>query len=516
MKAEELAYRTLAEIRDLLGKGEITAVELAEAQLERLERLEPNLNAFITVTRDEALVGARSADEAVTRGESLGPLHGVPLTLKDLFWTKGVLTTSGSKIFADFVPGENATAVDKLLRAGAVLLGKTNLHELAYGVSCVNPHYGPVRNPWDRERIAGGSSGGSAAALAAGIGYGSVGSDTGGSIRIPSALCGTVGLKPTYGRISRYGATPLSWSLDHMGPMARSVKDTALLYDVMVGHDPKDPASSQREVEGVSQRLDELPRNIKMGVPEDYFFERIDPEVEESVRAAIEELDGIGLQRTEFSYKQFRHLSTCRNVIAFAEASSYHEKILRERPQDYGPGARELLRLGLTIQATEYLKVQRVRRRLVELLQEAFQGCGFFRQPHDARDGAQDCRARVGERGRPSRRSFASCRSAQRRRIPGPRPSLWFHAVGAPRRDAVGRPPLRGDSIAPGGPCVRGRPSVAREKSLLELLLPNSTEQVIYCPVWRVVHAPRGQKRSDCWNRQSAVPSLGYRSIGLT
>jgi aspartyl-tRNA(Asn)/glutamyl-tRNA(Gln) amidotransferase subunit A len=271
--------------------------------------------------------------------------------------------------------------VDKLRRAGAIFLGKTNLHELAYGVTCVNPHYGPVRNPWDRERIAGGSSGGSAAALAAGIGFGSVGSDTGGSIRIPSALCGTVGLKPTYGRISRYGATPLSWSLDHIGPMTRSVKDAALLYDVMVGHDPKDPASLQREAEGVSQCLDEPHLSIKMGVPEDYFFERIDPEVEDLVRAAIDDLAGIGIECSEFRYEQSRHLSTCRNVIAFSEASSYHEKILRERPQDYGPGARELLRLGLTIQATEYLKAQRVRRRLVELLLEAFREVDFIVSP---------------------------------------------------------------------------------------------------------------------------------------
>ena len=381
MKADELAYRTLAEIRDLLGNGEITAVELAEAQLDRLERLEPDLNAFITVTKDEALEAARTADAAAKRGESLGPLHGVPLTLKDLFWTQGVLTTSGSKIFADFVPEENATAVDKLVRAGAVLLGKTNLHELAYGVTCVNPHYGPVRNPWDRERIAGGSSGGSAAALAAGIGFGSVGSDTGGSIRIPSALCGTVGLKPTYGRISRYGATPLSWSLDHIGPMTRSVKDAALLYDVMAGHDPKDPASSPREVEGVAHRLDELSRNIKMGIPEDYFFERIDPEVEDLVRTAVQDFQEIGVRQVGFPYEQSRHLSTCRNVIAFSEASSYHEKTLRERPQDYGPGARELLRLGLTVTATEYLKAQRARQRLVEILQEAFRDVDLVVSP---------------------------------------------------------------------------------------------------------------------------------------
>jgi aspartyl-tRNA(Asn)/glutamyl-tRNA(Gln) amidotransferase subunit A len=379
--ADELAYLTLVEIRDLLRKGEVTAVELAESQLDRLERLEPDLNAFITVTRDEALEAARSADDAVRRGESLGPLHGVPFTLKDLFWTKGVRTTSGSKVFADFIPEKNATVVDRLLGAGAVLMGKTNLHELAYGVTCVNPHYGPVRNPWDRDRIAGGSSGGSAAALGAGIGYGSVGSDTGGSIRIPSALCGTVGLKPTYGRVSRYGATPLSWSLDHIGPMTRTVKDAAVVYDIMVGHDPKDSASHQERVEAIAPRIDQLPSHIKMGIPEKYFFERIEPEVEELVRTAIGELEGLGMRRDTFPYEQSRHLSTCRNVIAFTEASTYHETTLEERPQDFGPGARELLRLGLTVQGTEYLKAQRARRRLVELLREAFRDVDFIVSP---------------------------------------------------------------------------------------------------------------------------------------
>ncbi len=199
MATDELSFRSLFEITGLIRRKEVSVRELVDHQLTRLRSLEPRLNAFITVTEEEARVAAENADRKLARGESPGPLYGVPMTLKDLFWTRGVLTTSGSKVSAAFVPQEDATTVARLREAGAVFLGKTNLHEFAYGISNVNPHYGPVRNPWDEERISGGSSGGSAASLAAGIGYGSVGTDTGGSIRIPSSLCGIVGLKPTYG-----------------------------------------------------------------------------------------------------------------------------------------------------------------------------------------------------------------------------------------------------------------------------------------------------------------------------
>jgi aspartyl-tRNA(Asn)/glutamyl-tRNA(Gln) amidotransferase subunit A len=284
-----------------------------------------------------------------------------------------VRTTSGSKIKADFVPSEDATVVRKLRGAGAVFLGKTNLHEFAYGVSSDNPHYGPVHNPWDVERMSGGSSSGSAAALAAGVGYGSVGTDTGGSIRIPSALSGVVGLKPTYGRVSRYGVTPLSWSLDHVGPIARSVEDTALLFEILAGHDVKDPSSAHRDVERVSDRLDELPSPLKMGIDTDFFFDRLDTEVQDVVEEAVRDLERLGLERIGVSLPQVEHLGVCRNVVAFSEASSYHEKNLRERPEDYGDNVRELLHLGLCIKATEYLASQRARRKIIQMFRDAFE-----------------------------------------------------------------------------------------------------------------------------------------------
>lgn len=369
----ELAFHSLRQVRDLLREKQITSEELVTSQLERVDELEPRLNAFITVMRDEAIEGAREADRSAARGEPVGSLHGVPLTLKDLFWTRDVRTTSGSKIDSDFVPTEDATVVTRLREAGAVILGKTNLHEFAYGVSSVNPHYGPVRNPWDTGRIAGGSSGGSAAALAAGVGYGSIGTDTGGSIRIPSAMCGTVGLKPTYGRVSRHRVTPLAWSLDHVGPMTRSVEDAALLYEVLAGHDPKDPATSRRKVEKVSDRLGELPSGLKIGLQEEYFFEDLDVEVRELVQTATRDLEGLGMERVSISVPEVQYQSTCRNVISFAEATSYHEKNLRSSPEDYGDSTRELLQLGLAILATEYLAAQRARRRIVEAFRDAMQ-----------------------------------------------------------------------------------------------------------------------------------------------
>lgn len=372
MVLEDLAFRSLKDVREILHRREISSRELVESQLGRLEALEPRFNAFITVTREEALRAAQDADQSAARGESLGPLHGIPLTLKDLFWTRGVRTTSGSKVCADFVPREDATAVRKLREAGAVFLGKTNLHEFAYGVSCVNPHYGPVHNPWDEERISGGSSGGSAAALAAGIGYGSMGTDTGGSIRIPSALCSTVGLKPTYGRVSRYGATPLAWSLDHVGPMTRSVVDTAILFEIIAGHDVNDPSSVRRGVDRVSDRLDELPSSLAMGIDTTFFFDRIDTDVQEVVEQAIRDFEDLGLERVDVQLPEVEHLGVCRNVIAFSEATSYHEKNLRERPDDYGPSVRELLRLGLCIRATEYLAAQRARREIIQRFKNAF------------------------------------------------------------------------------------------------------------------------------------------------
>lgn len=368
--ADDLAFYSLRAVHDLLRRREVSARELVDSQLARLESLQPQLNAFITVTHEEARRTADELDRETSRGESRGPLHGVPLTLKDLIWTKGVRTTSGSKVSADFVPQQDAAVVQRLRRAGALFLGKTNLHELAYGISNVNPHYGAVRNPWDGERISGGSSGGSAASLAAGIGYGSVGTDTGGSIRIPSALCGTVGLKPTYGSVSREGVTPLAWSLDHVGPMARTVEDVAILFEVLTAQEDGGSALPSEAFAG-SEKVT-VPRGLRMGIHENYFYEDLDPEVRQLVEAAVLDLEDLGLERRETSIPEVRYQGTCRDVVQYVEAASCYEASIRERPQDFGEDTRERLRLGLLIRGTEYLSAQRARRRVLQAFRAAF------------------------------------------------------------------------------------------------------------------------------------------------
>jgi aspartyl-tRNA(Asn)/glutamyl-tRNA(Gln) amidotransferase subunit A len=355
----EIHFATIASVVGLLERKELSPVELVRAHLDRASAI-AHLNAFITVLRDDALAEARESEGRRRRGESKGPLDGIPVTAKDIVWSKGRRTTSGSRIDADFVPDRDAPSLASLRAAGAVLIGKTNLHEFAYGVSNVNPHYGAARNPWDRSRISGGSSGGSAVALAAGAGFGSIGTDTGGSIRIPSALCCTVGLKPTYDAISREGVTPLSWSFDHVGPMARTVEDVALLYAVLTGGK-------------IGARLDSL-RGVKLGLHQRYFFEAIAPEVEASVRTAIAGMVGLGAEIVEVDVPEIEKQAQCRNTIAFAEAASYHEENIKTRPEEYGELTRELLRRGLLISATEYLAAMRSREPIVEAFRRAFEG----------------------------------------------------------------------------------------------------------------------------------------------
>jgi aspartyl-tRNA(Asn)/glutamyl-tRNA(Gln) amidotransferase subunit A len=357
---EDLAYAGIADAASLLERGELSSEELVRLHLERA-RSQAELNAFITLLSESAIEQARRADDERRRGDVLGPLHGIPVTAKDLVWSKGVRTTSGSRIAARFVPDRDAPALARLRAAGAVLLGKTNLHEFAYGVSNVNPHYGPARNPWDRRRISGGSSGGSAVSLAAGVGYGSIGTDTGGSVRIPSALCGTVGLKPTYGSIPCEGVTPLSWSLDHVGPMARRVEDVALLFEVMSGRELPVAPTTRARLSGT-----------RIGIHRRYFFDNLVEEVAVAVERAVAELVRLGGELVEIDVPEIDLQGACRNAIAFAEAASYHEEDLRNRPDEYGDDTRELLRLGLLIPATDYLAALRARRRIVRAFLRAF------------------------------------------------------------------------------------------------------------------------------------------------
>src|SRR5581483_8386839 len=261
---------------------------------------------------------------------------------------------------------EDATVVARLREAGAVPVGKTNMEEFAFGATSLNLHYGACRNPWDPERIAGGSSGGSAAAVAAGLCAAALGSDSGGSIRQPAALCGLVGLKPTYGRVSKHGVVPLSWSQDHVGPMTRTVRDAALLLQALAGPDPRDPASSDAPVSDYLGGIEAGVAGLRVGLPRDFFFERVDAATEAAVRGAARTLEGLGSRVEEVPMPQAAPAFAAGAAILFAEATAYHERWLRTRPADYDPAVRARLEVGATLLATDYLKAQRARRLLVE------------------------------------------------------------------------------------------------------------------------------------------------------
>jgi len=358
MTTTDITNLTLADAATAIRAGDLSPVELTDALLDRIERLEPRLNAFITLTAESARAEARAAQDGAGPD---GPLRGVPIALKDLFDTAGVRTTGGAKIHRDRVPLRDATVVERLRAAGAVCLGKLNMHEFAYGVSNDNPHYGPARNPWDTERIPGGSSGGSGVAVAAGLCLGALGSDTGGSIRIPASLCGIAGLKPTYGRVSRAGALPLSWSMDHVGPMARTVRDCALLLAAIAGHDPRDPASAAEPVPDYLADLETGARGLRVGLPRRYFYDQVHDEVLAAVEAAADLLRSEGAEVRDVDIEGIEHAGAAGATILVAEASAYHQKTFRERPEDYGDDVRLRLLMGELYPATAYINAQRLR-----------------------------------------------------------------------------------------------------------------------------------------------------------
>jgi aspartyl-tRNA(Asn)/glutamyl-tRNA(Gln) amidotransferase subunit A len=357
----ELPLKTAAELLGLLRRREVSATELTQAFLERIERLDGGLNCYITVTAEGALREARRLDRGRIKP---GPLHGLPLALKDLCATKGVRTTAGSKILGSWVPDFDATVVERWRAAGAVLLGKLNMHELAYGVTTNNPHFGPTRNPWDPARIPGGSSGGSGAAVAACLCAGAIGTDTGGSIRIPAGACGVVGFKPTYGRVSRHGIVPLSWSLDHVGPLAKTVEDAALLLTAMAGADPRDPTCSTRRVENLRAAVRQSPKGMKVGVPREHFFDLLSDEVKEAFEGALAVLKRLGVRVVSLSLPSLTQAQPAELAIMMAEASAYHGRSLQERPGDFGADVRAFLELGRLVPATTMIAAQRLRARL--------------------------------------------------------------------------------------------------------------------------------------------------------
>ncbi len=368
--ASDPTQLSLEEAANAVRARRLSAEELTRACLARIARLEPTLHAFITVTADEALAAARAADAAVAAG-SARPLEGVPVAIKDLFDTRGVRTTAGSRILQERVPDEDAAVVAKLRAAGAVSVGKTNLHEWAFGVTSQNPHFGGVRNPWDPSRIPGGSSGGSAAALAVGACFGALGSDTGGSIRIPAALCGVVGLKPTYGRVSLRGAIPLSWTLDHAGPMARSVRDVAALYRAIAGYDAADPACADEPLEDPLAAIESGARGLRLGLPRDGFDDAADPEVARLVRGAVAAIEREGASVVEVPFPPSEELLATQRTIISVDAAAYHAAHLAHDAARIGEDVLARLRSGERVSSREYALARRrrdeIRREVVGL-----------------------------------------------------------------------------------------------------------------------------------------------------
>jgi aspartyl-tRNA(Asn)/glutamyl-tRNA(Gln) amidotransferase subunit A len=344
-----------------LRSRSVSSVELTRECLARIEKLQPELNAFMTLIADHSLAVAAERDAELIRGEARGPLHGIPVAVKDVYCTKDVRTTCGSALFEDFVPDHDAAVVEKLAAAGAVLLGKTSMHELAYGITSNNPHFGTVRNPHALNRIPGGSSGGSGAAVASEMAFMAMGSDTGGSIRIPASFCGTVGLKPTTGRISRYGVLPLDFTLDHMGPLTRSVRDAALCLNALAGYDPRDESSSQQPVAGYLPAAEPRIKGLRIGLPENFYFNNLQPDVDTAVRKAAGAAEARGGEIIPIRLPDIEAINTVGRLILFAEAATVMEPYLDDRSK-FGPDVLALFDHGRLMPATDYIQAQRIRR----------------------------------------------------------------------------------------------------------------------------------------------------------
>ncbi len=376
--AHELASLTLAEAASLVKSGDVSPVELVNASLERIEAVNDDLAAFISVFSKEARQVAKAAEMMALAGHDLGPLHGIPVALKDNIAVRGLRTTAGSKVLADWLPDHDATVAIRLRQAGAILVGKTNMHEFAWGGTSDNPHYGTVRNPWNTERFPAGSSGGSGASVAARACYGAIGTDTGGSIRLPSAINGIVGIRPTYGRVSNHGIIPLAWSMDTAGPMTRTVEDCALMFGTLAGHDPKDPTSARIPVPDYGADLRLGVAGLRIGVVPGYFFHHLQPPVLTAVTQAIDTLVAQGAQVTEVDIRHIHGNISAQLTIESAEPSTYHQRWLRERPDDYGEDVRGLLEIGEMLLATHYLQAQRYRSLLRSEFMNAFRRVDVF------------------------------------------------------------------------------------------------------------------------------------------
>jgi len=362
IQQSDLTYKSVAELAPLIKSGKLSPVELVQTSLDRISQLEPQLNAFLEVWDEAAVESAKVARDEIAAGRYLGAMHGIPVGIKDLIDVAGTRTTGGSKVLAENMAHSDATVVTKLKASGAVLMGKLNLVEFAFGTTGLNPHTADVKNPWDNARITAGSSSGSGAAVASGMIPTALGTDTGGSIRMPAALCGIAGLKPTYGRVSRAGVLDLSWSMDHVGPMTRTTEDCALLMNVLAGYDPNDPASSKEPLQDFTSDLNRGLDGLRIGIPSHYFFDDfVDQEIKHSVRAAIDLLVANGAEIVELSMPWVGKGRPINFGVILPESVSIHEKMIAENADLYSPAVRKRIQSGFNVSAIEYVRAQRAR-----------------------------------------------------------------------------------------------------------------------------------------------------------
>jgi aspartyl-tRNA(Asn)/glutamyl-tRNA(Gln) amidotransferase subunit A len=371
----------LVEVASKIERMEISPVETLDAVLQRVSQVEPQLNAFITIMDDAARREAREAEAEIRAGHYRGPLHGIPLSVKDLFATAGVRTSGGSRLFADYVPDEDATVIARLKRAGAVIFGKNNMLELAY--AAVHPDYVVTRNPWDLARSTSGSSTGSAAAVAAGMSYGSLGTDNAGSVRLPASYCGIVGLKPTYGRVSRHGVLPGSWTADHVGPMTRTVADAAAMLNAIAGYDPGDPTSSHEPVPDYLDllRADFDLRGVRIGIDDAYLRQHVDAAITPAIEAALAHFQSLGARVEHVQLPPIDDIVAALLAIVTSEIATAHLHHLREQRKAYSQPVRERLELGLMTPAFVYLQAQRLRRQVIDAMLATLDKVDFLITP---------------------------------------------------------------------------------------------------------------------------------------
>lgn len=373
---------SISEVSKLIETEELSPVDLIELQLEKIEQLERKLNTFITLTPALAKKAAKEAESQIRAGKYRGPLHGIPIGIKDIINTKEVVTTFGSKIFKNNIPSQDATVVKRLTKSGAILIGKTNTHEFALGVTTDNEHYGATRNPWDNDRIPGGSSGGSAAATAANLCFAAVGSDTGGSIRIPAAFCGIVGLKPTYGRISLHGVFPLATSLDHIGPLTRTVEDAAILLQAMAGFDNHDPRSLHAPVPNYRDHLaDASIEGLNIAISEDIDEVPVDSSIRIAYRAMISKIEKLGGEINEVKLTSVKTSEQVSSTILLAEAATHHTELLAKHADQYGTNVINRFKIGQEIQTNAYIKALRNREVITREFELLFQRNDFYLTP---------------------------------------------------------------------------------------------------------------------------------------